>query len=262
MAVGDHRQAIYGFTGASHDALDLIQSEFSCFELPLTISYRCPAAVGRRVRELVPYFEVAPGAAEGSVSEATLNEALGRLDAHDAILCRNTAPLIDAAFTLIGKGIGCVVLGKDIGAALASLVKKQKAQGVDALVKKLAAYRDREVAKHTARGEEQKAEAVADRVECVLTVVDHLPEDRRTVPALLERLESMFSDSNGVITLSTVHKAKGREWPKVAILRPDLMPSKWARQEWQQMQELNLQYVAWTRPTEELMFIIDEDLPQ
>jgi DNA helicase-2/ATP-dependent DNA helicase PcrA len=260
IAVGDHRQAIYGFTGASHDAMDLIQSEFSCCELPLTVSYRCPATVGRLVRDLVDYFETAPGAPEGTVSHVTLADALTRLDSHDAILCRNTAPLIDAAFTLIGKGIGCVVLGKDIGAALSALVKKQKAQGVDALIKKLESYRDREVSKHTARGEEQKAEAVVDRVECVLTVIDHLPEDRRTVPALLERLDSMFSDSNGVITLSTVHKAKGREWPKVAILRPDLMPSRWARQEWQQLQEINLQYVSWSRPTEELMFITDEEL--
>ena len=258
MAVGDHRQAIYGFTGASHDALDLIQREFNCVELPLTLSYRCPVSVGVRARTLVPYFETAPGAIAGTVAEVTFDEAVKRLDAHDAILCRNTAPLIDAAFTLIARGIGCVVLGKDIGNGLINLIKKRKANRIDALVQKLETYREREVAKFTGRGEEQKAEAVADRVACIMTVIDHLADDARTIPKLITRLETMFADTNGVLTLSTQHKAKGREWKRVAILRPDLNPSKWARQDWQALQETNLMYVAWTRTTDELLFLTDE----
>lgn len=258
LAVGDHRQAIYGFTGASHDALDLIQREFSCVELPLTISYRCPVSVGRKAQEIVSYFETAPGAREGTVAEVKFDEALKRLGPHDAILCRNTAPLVQAAFTIIARGIGCKVLGKDIGSALVKLVRQMRSKGLEDLGERLTAYRDREVAKYQARGEENKAEAVADRVECVVTVIDHLDERSRTVPALIAQLEGMFADGNGVLTLSTQHKAKGREWGRVAILRPDLNPSKWARQEWQALQEENLMYVAWTRTTDELLFLTDD----
>jgi very-short-patch-repair endonuclease len=258
LAVGDARQAIYGFTGASHDALDLIQREFNCCELPLTISYRCPASVGDKVRELVPYFQVADGAKAGVVEDVSLETALKRLTAQDAILCRNTAPLVELAFTLISRGVGCHVLGKEIGDGLVKLIKKQKAAGLDKLLERLEVYRDREVAKFQGRGEENKAEAVQDRVACIMTVADALDERSRTVPALIARLENLFSDGNGVLTLSTQHKAKGREWHRVAILRPDLNPSKWARQDWQALQEENLMYVAWTRAMSELLFLTDD----
>jgi superfamily I DNA/RNA helicase len=258
LAVGDERQAIYGFTGASHDAMDLIKSAFDCVELPLTISYRCPASVGERVRELVPYFETLPSAKKGRVEDLSLDDALKLLTPSDVILCRNTAPLVSLAFRLIARGIGCTVLGKEIGAGLVTLVKKRNARGVDQLLENLAAYREREVAKFTGRGEEGKAEAVSDRVACVETVVENLSEKERTVPALIAKLESLFSDANGVLTLCTAHKAKGREWRRVAILRPDLMPSKWARQDWQALQETNLQYVAWSRTLDELYFLTDE----
>lgn len=255
LAVGDPRQAIYGFTGASHDALDLIQREFNCAELPLTISYRCPTSVGVKVRGLVSYFETAPGALEGVVETVDLDVALTRLTPQDAILCRNTAPLVGLAFRLIARGVGCTVLGKEIGDGLVKLIRRMRAQGLDNLLESLEAYREREVAKHVARGEENKAEAINDRVSCIVTVAEALDEKSRTVPALIARLEGLFSDAGGVLTLSTQHKAKGREWRRVAILRPDLNPSKWARQDWQALQEENLMYVAWTRTMEELMFL-------
>jgi superfamily I DNA/RNA helicase len=111
------------------------------------------------------------------------------------------------------------------------------------------------VAKFTAKGEEGKAEAVCDRVACIMTVIERLNENERTIPALIARLENLFSDTNGVLTLSTMHKAKGREFDAVAIYRPDLCPSKWARQEHQVVQETNLLYVAVTRPRLWLGFI-------
>jgi len=255
VAVGDDRQAIYGFTGASYDAIDLIRHEFDAVDLPLTVSYRCSRAVVEKAREVVPHVEPAPDAPEGKVHGLSLDEALKVLTLHDAILCRNTAPLIELAYGLVARGVGCRVLGREIGAGLVALVKRMRAKGLENLQEKLEAFRDREVAKHTAKGEEGKAEAVSDRVACVLTVVAHLDEASRTVPALVERIESMFSDSNGVLTLSTQHKAKGREWERVAILDPHRNPSKWARQDWQRLQELNLMYVAWTRAKVELIFL-------
>jgi superfamily I DNA/RNA helicase len=57
-----------------------------------------------------------------------------------------------------------------------------------------------------------------------------------------------------MITLCSVHKAKGLEWNRVYILgRDSLMPSKFARQKWQMDQELNLIYVAVTRAKAELI---------
>lgn len=257
LGVGDERQSIFGFTGATTDAMDLVKQEFNCTELPLTVSYRCPTAIGELVRDNVPHFETAPNAAQGTINYLPLNEATARLDSHDAILCRNTAPLITTAFALIARGVGCAVLGKDIGAGLVSLIKKQRAKGIDNLVAKLRVWQEREVARYTAAGEEGKAETVTDRVASIMAVVDALPETERTIPRLIAKLEGMFSDASGVLTLSSVHKAKGREWKRVAILRPDLMPSPFARQSWQIAQEMNLVYVAYTRTLEEMIFITE-----
>ena len=240
--------------------MDLIRREFNCEELPLTVSYRCPASVGRKAQTIVEYFEVAPGAKEGSVDHLPLKDALKVLGPHDAVLCRQTRPLVELAFGLIAKGIGCAILGKDIAKGLVDLIKKRKASGVPALVEKLEAFRDREVARFTAKGEEGKAESITDRVACVLTVIGSLSEDEMTVPRLIAKLEGLFTDANGVLLLSTVHKAKGREFENVAILEPGLMPSKWARQAWQATAEENLMYVAWTRAMQRLIFLTDSEV--
>ena len=253
-------QSVYGFTGASTDAMKLIKQEFSCIDLPLTVSYRCSKAVIERAQTLVPYIEAAPGAKQGSVSELPLVDTLAMLSDKDAILCRNTAPLLELAFQIIAQGRGCFVAGRDIGRGLIGLIEKQKAKGIERLLEKLAAYQEREVAKFTAKGEEHKAESLSDRIDCIRIVIKHLPETSRTIPALVAKIESMFSDNGNNLTLSTMHKSKGREWNNVAIYRPELCPSRWARQEWQQEQERNLLYVAWTRAKVNLIEI--EEPPQ
>lgn len=260
FAVGDDCQAIYGFTGASHDAMELIRKEFNCQELPLTVSYRCPKAVGELAKELVPYFEVAPGANEGVVDHLPLRDALKILGPHDAVICRQTRPLFELAFKLIANGTGCAIVGRDIAKGLTDLIKKRKASGIENLIGKLNFFREREVARFMAKGEEGKAEAINDRVACVMTVIESLADNERTIPKLIAKLEGLFTDGNGVLSLMTAHKAKGREFQNVAILEPELMPSPWARQEWQAQQERNLMYVAWTRAMNYLMFLTTTEI--
>lgn len=85
----------------------------------------------------------------------------------------------------------------------------------------------------------------------------NLKETERTVPALVRKIEGLFSDDEEegrkVLTLATLHKLKGAEYDRVFFYRPELCPSKWARQEWQQLQEQNLMYVGFTRARLELM---------
>jgi len=54
IAVGDDKQAIYGFTGANADSLEQIKTALNSIELPLTITYRCPKAVVEEANRLVP----------------------------------------------------------------------------------------------------------------------------------------------------------------------------------------------------------------
>jgi hypothetical protein len=250
--------SIYGFTGASHDAMDQIANEFRTTELPLTVSYRCPRAVGEVARQIVPYFEVADNAPVGEVATLPLKDVLAKLGNKDMILCRQTAPLISLAFSIIAGGRGCRVLGKDVGAGLVKLIKQLKPKGVPNLVLRLEAFRERQVAKFNKAEQFAKAEAEADRVECVLTVIESLG-DGATVPDVIARVESLFGDGEAdLLTLSTIHKAKGREAVNVAVYRPELSPSKAAKSEEAFQQELHLIYVRDTRAMNGLYFIEGE----
>lgn len=256
VAVGDRRQAIYGFTGASHDAMDLIKAEFNCAELPLSVTYRCGTAIVALAQEIVPQITARDGAHAGSVATMTLKDALGRLESTDVIMCRNTAPLVELAFKLVAQGRGCRVLGKEIGAGLVNLIKKQRAKGIPNLMDKLQAWRDREVARHVAEDNEGKADAINDRFCCVRTIVDNLDENQRTVPGLCAKIETMFGDAgHDVLSLATMHKLKGLEFKRVALYRPELCPSKFAKHDWMLQQEMNLLYVGYTRAIDELMFV-------
>lgn len=255
IAVGDRHQAIYGFRGADSTAMDLIRDEFGCEELPLSISYRCPQAVVAEAQSIVPQIEASPKAQVGEVTELPSYDWKG-FGPHDVILCRNTAPLIDMAYWFLRHGVAAKVLGREIGAGLVALIKKMGVTALGPLEDKLAAYCDREVAKLVSKGDDTKAEAIRDRVDCILMIIEHLPEGTRTVAGLVTVIESLFKDGNGCLTLSTVHKSKGLEWDTVYLLdRDNLMPSRWARKPWQKQQELNLIYVAVTRPKNRLIHI-------
>lgn len=260
IAVGDPRQAIYGFTGASHDAMDQIKQDFNCVELPLTVSYRCGRKIVEAARHYVDYIEPAEGAIEGRVEWLKLETALRVLQPTDAVLCRNTAPLIDLAYKLTAQRRPCRVLGREIGTGLVKLIKSMQAKTIDGLVVKLAEYKEREVQLLLARKEEQKIEGLLDRVASIELIVKNLGENQRTVLKLIKAVEELFGEAAqaGCLTLCTVHKAKGSEWDRVAVLKPELMPSKWARQEWQQLQEENLIYVCYTRAREHLIFLTSE----
>lgn len=260
--VGDPAQAIYGFTGADNDSLDIIKNEFACAELPLTVTYRCPKAVVARAQMYVSHIHAAETAPEGEVKAMT-SEVFNKLAPESftkeaAMLCRTTAPLVKQAFALIRRGIGCQVEGKDIGRGLVKLASKWQTNSLVVLKDKLGDYLARETEKFLAKGEEKKAEGLADKVDTLLVIIDSLTEDH-TVDDLKATINKIFGDTPDgqapqVFTLSTVHKSKGREWRTVYLLdRAKLMPSRFARQQWQMEQENNLIYVAITRAMQTLV---------
>lgn len=255
FAFGDPCQAIYGFRGAGVNAIDELKEEFDAIELPLTISYRCPQSVVEWVKQYVPYIEAAPTAKLGEV-RAFDGYGPESFTKTDVILCRITAPLITLAYWFIKRKVACRVLGREIGEGLLALVKKMHARTIDELEQKLEHFKAREVAKLTDKRDAAKAQAITDRVDCVLTIAENLNEDERTIDGLKAAIDNLFRVSNGCITLSTAHKSKGLEWERVFILdMAKYMPSKYARQQWQKKQETNLIYVAGTRSKDKLYFL-------
>lgn len=255
--VGDPKQAIFGFTGATNDAMDVIKEEFDCKEMYLNVSYRCPHRIASKVQSLVPYFKVYEGNMEGDEFDVNFQEMQDIVTNNDAILCRNVAPMVSLAFKIIGTGRACHVLGSEIGKGLVSLVKKMEAQDLNHLKVNLERWRDREVEAFTAKGKEDKAAAVIDRAECIFVMIENLPETMRSIDGLIARITALFQDEERTLCLSSIHKAKGREWDNVVIYAPNRMPSPWARKEWMAEQERNLEYVAYTRAKNYTMYLAE-----
>jgi len=255
IAVGDPAQAIYGFRGADSDSLDLIATEFNCTRLPLSISYRCPQAVVNFARQWVSHIEPAATAPEGSVEMLGTKWDSSVFQANDLVVCRTTAPVITLAYSLLKARVPVRVMGREIGQGLKNLINKQNAHTIDALVEKLEVYRTREVEKATAKMEDAKAEAINDKVDAVLCLIDGLDEGDRSINSLMSVIDTLFADGVNKTVLATIHKAKGLEADRVFWLNSSACPAKWARQDWQKQQELNLCYVATTRAKSALILI-------
>ena len=205
------------------------------------------------LQTVVNHIKSHDSAAEGSVK--TLPHFDGsEFSQDDMIICRNTAPLISLAYSLIGRQIPCKVLGRDIGVGLIKLIDKLKARdisGPNGLITKLGSWAQKETERALAKGQEGKVQAIDDKVESIGAFIGFAS----SIEDLKNEINKLFSNKSNVVTLSTIHKSKGLEADKVFILDPELMPSKWARKEWQTEQERNLMYVAYTRAKTDLVFI-------
>lgn len=256
-------QAIYGFTGADSNAVEIISNEFNCAQLPLTVTYRCPKNVVKASQAYVSHITAHESAKDGEVVSVT-REAFAddykALTAADAILCRKTAPLVKEAYTLIRKGVACKVEGRDIGRGLNELVTKWKISSVEKFLEKLGDWEEKTAAKFLEKKKEMAASALHDKCDTVRV----LCEGCRTIKEVSDKINSLFGDSDDEVkynkvpklTLSTVHKAKGREWNNVYVLGFDeYMPSPMAKQDWEREQEKNLIYVAFTRAMNKLTLV-------
>ena len=268
IAVGDRHQAIYGFTGADNDALDILKEEFSAAELPLSTCFRCSKSVIRHAQSIVPHIQPRVGAIEGAVNlqmpEYNFHQNLFSQSFPDlqrsAILCRKNAPLISLAFQLLSKRIPCRIEGRDVGQELVRLCKKHSSPGDSK--QKLSQSLQLHLNQQAQKLSPYKLDLLSDKITAINSILQ-LPFIT-SVTQLYQEIEQVFSDYDPTkpprLTLSSVHKSKGLEWPTVYLLGRNLwMPSQFATQPWMEDQEQNLIYVAITRAKEILYEITVEE---
>jgi superfamily I DNA/RNA helicase len=250
VAVGDRRQAIYGFRGADATAFDEMILRSSAKELPLSVCYRCSKAVVREAKLVVPEIEWHEDSPEGAVNTVKTEELLAWAEAGDFVLCRNTAPLIVSAFDFIRKNKPVSIKGKEIGQDLISTIESIAApdESSDDFEAKLSAFAQEKIEKLGKR--EEKIEQLQDKVDALRTI----SENSRTVREMIGAVNRLFPDNLSGIIHSTIHKSKGLEADRVFIIRPDLMPHPKATG-WRLEQENNLKYVAITRARKELNYV-------
>lgn len=260
IAVGDPHQAIYGFTGADSAALDNIRADFNAETLPLTVTYRCPKNVVQVANQWVSHIQAHESAPAGVVDSCDLSEIAKLATAQDAVICRNTKPLVELAYSLIRHSVACRVEGRSIGEGLIKLAQRWKTvKTVGELDARLEEWAKNEIEKNRNKGNDSRCQVVEDQAQTLQVFIMQC-DDSDPISTLVEAIRSLFGDTEQgcqqVLTLSTIHKAKGREWDRVfALGMSTYSPSKWAKKDWELEQEDNLCYVQVTRAKKHLTLV-------
>jgi superfamily I DNA/RNA helicase len=272
IVVGDPKQAIYAFRGASSDSMGRIRAlRDSWIELPLATTFRCPHAIVERQTSHAKGFRCAPSAPQGAVRalpignaedaswtwpdiEAIATDLIPKVHPSFAIICRNNAPLLKIAFKLLRQSVSVTMLGRDIGKGLIALAKKiipsPDTESGDCIAL-ITTWQTQERDKARLNDQEEKIAGIDDRTECLLAVLDGA--NCGNAAALYLALDGLFSREHGVVTLATGHRSKGMEYDLVLHLDPWRIPSKQARKAQADgkpqalEQEMNLLYVIETR---------------
>jgi DNA helicase II / ATP-dependent DNA helicase PcrA len=283
-AVGDKRQAIYLFRGADSNSMDSMRRLRPIWgDLNLTLTFRCPRVIVARQQEHAPGYRAAPANIDGCFIEFasfsdvgwswdTLKSLMSDIVIDEqparqlAILCRNNAPLVSLAFKLIKEGVGCMMLGRDIGRGLVLLTTKLAKDDKTPITKfrsVIDTWLDKECVVAMTADKPDRIAKLTDQVECLrATIAGSGPS---TVGELRSVLQRVFSRENGQVVLSSIHRAKGLEWPLVVHLDPFRIPSKYALaaeaagDSSHINQEYNLRYVAETRTKHTLINASMED---
>lgn len=250
IAVGDPRQAIYLFAGSSSDSFYQILDIPNTIELPLSICYRCDAAIVNEAKTLVPYIEARDNAPKGEINK---DADIADIKDGDMVLCRNTAPLIKLCYKFLRQGVKAYVQGKDIGINLISLIKSTKKQDIGEMLDKLKLESEK-ILKNLMRKhgllekearEHQTFESFLEKID----IIGILSESCETAEDVIKNIQYIFDDkTKDGIRFSTIHRSKGLENDRVFLIQPNLLPSKRSMRSPELMkQEYNLQYVAITR---------------
>ena len=257
ISVGDHFQSIYGFQGSSIDSFKKIQEQFKATVLPLTVTYRCAKKIVELAQTVYPdVIQPHPDAIEGDVRQGSLMEA----EAGDMVLCRNTKPLIASFFTLIANDKKAYIVGKDYEKGLIDLAETVSASDVEIVISNMERKLDNLLADLKFNGTfnpkvSPKYIALLEKCDIIELILNKIEK-----PSLLvSTIRDIFHEDKKAIRLISIHRAKGLESKRVFYIETfegeKLIPSKYAKMEWELTQEENLRFVAYTRAKEQFITI-------
>lgn len=267
--VGDEDQCINVWCGSDIEALKKFSKETRTSNFPLNTSYRCPKKIIELANKLVKDINYANNAIDGEVNYETnpLNANNG-----DMVLCRNIAPLAKLYGDILKNGKKAYIKGTDISDDLITEIENTEQNEINCDLNQIGVmselYRSLyNVWKDTADEYEiEMTDAlythnVMNMYDLIKTI-EALSYDINTKDELIERIKTIFTDNESEgIMLSSVHKAKGLEADNVYLLCPSLIPSKLAKQEWEETSEKNLYYVAITRAKKTLNYVSERLYP-
>jgi len=253
--VGDDMQSIFQFRGADSDSMENLRRDLNANVLPLKVTYRCGKAIVREAQKWVPDFVAADSNSEGEVIELAEQKLTETAGPGDFVLSRTNAPLVSIAMSLLRAGKRTRVAGRDIGKGMISLVRKLKGRSVPDLLAKIGTWEEREQVRLEKRFAGKldsptfvaRAEAIRDQAAMITSLTD----GAKNVDEVTVRIEALFTDDGlgqaGVITCSSVHRAKGLEANRVFVVAKTLRETT--------QEEKNICYVAVTRAKQTLVYV-------
>lgn len=268
VAVGDSMQAIYLFTGALNNAMEIIKDRFDAHRMPLTVCWRCPELVIEEAKKTSPTIQgPTPNAnGVGSIEHLKTSDFIEQVQVGDFVICRTTAPLVKRCLQLVRQGIPAKVKGREIGRGLIQTIEKiagpnfnmHSLETLSEFVEKVDKYKTETVTNLEKAGREETAIRITDECEAIV----HFCMEAANVAAVISRIDAIFTDEGDdkrIVLFLTGHKSKGLQNPVVWFLRPDLCPHPKAKKPHDMDQETHLRHIIVTRSQHSLYFVAKED---
>lgn len=205
VMVGDSAQAIYGWRGARD-----VMARFTGHHLTLTQSFRFGPALASEANRWLTLSN-APIRLTGTPGIATTVGS--RASRPDAVLCRTNIGAMTEILSLIAAGTRTALVGggdslRTLAWAARDLIQGRRAHHPElVLFPTWMALRD--YAEHDPAG--------SDLQPFANLIDEHGPD------AILQAVDRLVREDDAEVTVSTAHKAKGREWARVRIA-PDFTP--------------------------------------
>ncbi|WP_425246848.1 UvrD-helicase domain-containing protein [Streptomyces sp. NEAU-NA10] len=198
VMVGDSAQAIYGWRGARD-----VMTGFDAVQLPLTRSFRFGPQIAAEANRWLALAD----ASIRLTGTDTIPAEVGDITCPDAVLCRTNIGAMAEVMRLLAEGhrVALTRGGQQL-AALAHAARDLK-DGRRTNHPELVLF--------SSWGELQDYAAYDPAGRDLQPFVDLV--DTHGPDAILTAVDELTDESTADVTVSTAHKAKGREWPTVKI---------------------------------------------
>lgn len=266
--VGDRKQSIYLFNGATPRSMQLLEDRHQAKLLSLTTCFRCPSNHIHLAQEYNPAILPPKKSKQGNIyhveSGVERKALFPRILQHNnpfLILCRFNSPLLKLCYQLnFQEDIRARIRGRDIIPTLLRLCWKIFPSGViPALGFALSLVEEYRKEYLDDTEPEKISPDFLDRLSSIEVILNNYRP--RHVESIEQSLGLLFGEQDTLIQLSTIHRAKGLECENVVILGSTELPYRHsAHTDLEKEQEQNLTYVAYTRSTKNLYLVTGKTL--
>ncbi|MFI5524305.1 UvrD-helicase domain-containing protein [Streptomyces platensis] len=198
VMVGDSAQAIYQWRGAKD-----VMTAFDGTALALSKSFRFGPLLAREANR---WLAIASAPIRLQGSEAIPTE-LGLVSCPDAVLCRTNVGAITEVVQLLATGRRVALVGGGESLRALALAARDLKEGRRTSHPELVLF--------TSWGDLQDYASYDPAGRDLQPLVDLV--DKHGTNAILAAVNQLTDEDQAHVTVSTAHKAKGREWPNVRI---------------------------------------------